>query len=354
MRYEGQEDLGFGSSEAGKLGGRERAKRLSPQKRSEIARKAGNARWLKSKDTGELPRALCGGQQPLRIGMLEIPCYVLEEGAAERDEDRRVITATGLQTAIGMSASGGLPRLAAFARQIASNSTASHDLSSRLDSPIEFVLPAGGVAKGYSAILLGDLCDTILEARKLGLLTPRYQHIAEAAELVMRGLANVAIIALIDEVTGYQKLRHRMALAEMLDRYIDDKLNPWTKTFPDVFYEELFRLKGWDYARLKPGDGKPSEVGTFTRNFVYRRLAPGILDELERNNPYVVPGRRMYKHHQWLSNEVGHPALRELVAKVVAVMQLSEDELSFRRNIDKVVPVVAPQAFFDQFFSEPD
>jgi len=341
----------FGSSEAGKRGGQARARKLPPEVRAEIARKAAASRWA-TKEVDELPKALCGGKEPLRLGKLEIPCYVLEDGIFDRVEDRRVITASGLQQAIGMTASGGSPRLAAFAPSIAPNSTASRDLSSRLESPIEFVLPSGGFAKGYSALLLADLCDVILEARRTGILTERYAHIAAAAEVVMRGLANVAIVALIDEATGYQFIRRRLALAEILDRYIDDKLNPWTKTFPDEYYVEVFRILGLDYHNLRPGDGKPSEVGAFTRDYVYRRLAPGIVSELERSNPYVVPGRRMYKHHQWLTQEIGHPALREHLAKFITVLKLSPTRLDFERNLNVILPLPGDQKFFDEFFRE--
>ena len=220
------------------------------------------------------------------------------------------------------------------------------------NAPIEFVLPSGGFAKGYSALLLADLCDVILEARRTGILTERYAHIAAAAEVVMRGLANVAIVALIDEATGYQFIRRRLALAEILDRYIDDKLNPWTKTFPDEYYVEVFRILGLDYHNLRPGDGKPSEVGAFTRDYVYRRLAPGIVSELERSNPYVVPGRRMYKHHQWLTQEIGHPALREHLAKFITVLKLSPTRLDFERNLNVILPLPGDQKFFDEFFRE--
>lgn len=291
------------------------------------------------------PVAVCGGQDPLRIGDVEIPCYVL-------DDERRVITASGMQSALTMSASGGSPRLVAFALSIADNPSMGKDLSSRLESPIEFVLPKGGTANGYEATLLADLCDAILEARRNGRITARYERIARAAEVLVRGFAVVGVIALIDEATGYEKVRRRMQLAEILDKYLSDKLNPWTKTFPDDYYVELFRLKGWDFAALRPGDGKPAEVGAITREVVYRRLHPGIVEELERNNPQIVPGRRLYKHHQWLSQEIGHPALREHLAKVVTTMQLSDDWLAFQRNIQRVLPMHMDQGYFDEFFAD--
>lgn len=158
--------------------------------------------------------------------------------------------------------------------------------------------------------------------------------------------------ALVDEATGYEKLRNRIKLADILDRYIDDKLNPWTKTFPDDYYTNLFRLRGLDHSKLRPGDGKPAEIGKLTRRIVYRRLTPGLVQELEKQNPYVVPGRRIYKHHQRLTTEIGHPALREHLATVITAMKLSKSWTQFERNLNQVLPMPGDQAFFDEFFED--
>lgn len=340
----------FGSSEAGKKGGKARAKKLTPEQKSEIARRAAAARWAKvtGRAAGDdTPRAICGGDTPMRIGDVEIPCYVL-------DDERRVITLSGVFQGIGMSIGGGLTRLVAFANQIADSAAMASDLSIRLESPIEFIPPKGGVAKGYEATLLADLCDAILEARKNGNLTERYREIGMAAETLVRGFAIVGIIALVDEATGFEKFRKRFQLAEILDRYLSDKLNPWTKTFSDEFYEHLFRLLGWDYTKLKAGDRKPAEIGKITRDVVYRRLHPGIVQELETANPYVVPGRRLHKHHQWLTMEIGHPALKEHLGKVETVMKLSDNWLDFQNKLQRALPMQWDTGYFDWVSDEQD
>lgn len=338
--------LGFGSAEAGSLGGKARAEKLSREKRSEIARNAAAKRWAGSEEKS-MPKAVCGGEQPLRLGNVEVPCYVLED-------ERRVVTLRGMQSALGLAVGGGATRMAALARLIADNPSQGNDLALRLESPIAFVLPKGGVGHGYEGLLLVNICETILDARRAGRLTSRYQNVARAAELVLAAFAAVGIVALIDEATGYQSLRRRFALAEILDKYISDRLNPWTKTFPDEYYTNLFRLLGWDFSRLRPGDSKPAEIGRITRDVVYRRLSPGLVTELEKHNPYVVPGRRMFKHHQWLTTEIGHPALREHLAKIITTMTLSPDWLTFERNLNKVLPLPGDQQFFDEFFKEDD
>jgi hypothetical protein len=204
----------------------------------------------------KLPQAICGSDQsPLIIGDVEIPCYVLED-------EQRVITLGGVQRSLGLSSSGGAPRLASLIGSICPNLAEANDLAVRLSSPMLFQARTGGrAAYGYPATLLADICKSILAARPAGVLTDSQEAVAERAEVLIRGWARVGIIALVDEATGFQFVRTRTALAEILSKFISDKLMPWTKRYPDEFYTEMFRLKGWDYARLRPGDAKPSVVG---------------------------------------------------------------------------------------------
>jgi hypothetical protein len=105
-------------------------------------------------------------------------------------------------------------------------------------------------------------------------------------------------VALIDEATGYQEVRDRNALQVILDKYLTDEWAKWTKTFPDDFYKELFRLKGIEYP---PRSGKKaSYVGHWTNDVVYDRLVPGLKEELKKKNPVTGKGHRARKHHQHL------------------------------------------------------
>lgn len=333
-------------SKIGKKGGKARAEALTPEQRSEIARKGAAARWGQGVSE-DMPKAICGGTNPLKIGNIELPCYVL-------DNEARVLTQRGLQQAIGMGEGGGAKRMLSFVGGLGGNPSKINHLAVRISTPIQFVPPKGGkAAHGYEAEMLVDLCEAVLEARREGRLNHQQQGIAAACEVLVEGLSRVGIIALVDEATGYEKVRKRFALAEILDQYLDDNINRWTKTFPDEFYEHFFRLKGWDYNRLKPGDIKPAEVGKFTRDEVYRRLHPGIVQELERNNPPVVPGRRRHKHHQWLTREIGHPALEKHLAMIITVMRLSKDWLQFEANLQQAIPKMSDTGFFG-FIADPE
>jgi P63C domain len=163
----------------------------------------------------------------------------------------------------------------------------------------------------------------------------------------MRGLAHVGIIALVDEATGYQRDRAKDSLSRILEAFIAKELQPWLRTFPVDFYQEMFRLRGLEYPTAIVQ--KPRYFGILTNDIVYDRLAPGVLDELKKVNPKNEAGRRRNKHFQWLTNNVGYPKLREHLGAVVATMKLSVDWHDFKAKLDKNYPRIgkATQLSFD-------
>jgi P63C domain len=209
-------------------------------------------------------------------------------------------------------------------------------------TPIFFRLKDGRKAVGYDAQLLPMVCDVYLKFRdaclEAGKTVPRqYQHIVKACDLLMRGLANVGIVALVDEATGYQEVRDRMALQKILEKYITDEWAKWTKTFPDDFYRQLFRLKGLQYPPQNMK--KPSYVGHWTNDIVYARLAPGVLDALRKVNPRdITSGLRRHKHHQHLTPDYGHPALKEHLSNVIFLMKSCDTDADFKHRLDIAAP----------------
>ena len=271
--------------------------------------------------------------RPMRIGDVEIPCYVLED-------ETRVLSQRGFQGGLGMSEGGGIRgarRIAAFMAGIDSKGISTNHLTARMKPPLEFQPVSGGrTAYGYPATLLIEMCDAVLAARESGALHQSQLHIAARAEILVRGCATVGIIALVDEATGYQRIREERALAIILEKFIATKLHPWTKTFPYSFYEEICRLKRWPgWYAVK----RPHVIADYTNDFVYSRIAPGVLREVQLLNP-INPntGERLVKHHQWFSEDYGHPRLREHIAAVTALMRASANWGSFKRNLVRAFP----------------
>ena len=270
--------------------------------------------------------------RPLPLGGVEIQCYVLED-------ETRVLSQGGFLKAIGRSRTpkgpGGVDKLPSFLASANLKPFIDNDLVAST-KPIEFQPPDGGrTAYGYQAVLLPRVCKVYRAARNAGVLTTRQVHIAERAEILLDGFAEVGIIALVDEATGYQQTRAERALATILEKYIAKELQPWTKTFPYEFYEQVFRLRGWPGPQ---GAKRPGVIGHWTNDFVYHRLAPGILEELQRLNPPLPSGNRPHRHTQWFEPERGHPRLKEHLEGVIAVMKVSSNWNAFKRNIDIAYP----------------
>lgn len=320
------------SQEAGRrraIGGRARADQLTPERRKEIARDAAQRRW----STGVVKAVAGSAEKPLRIGDVEIECYVLEDGT-------RVLTQASLLRAIGRSSrafgarSGGEP-LPPFLQGQALKPFLPKGIAEASRS-ITFALPRGGRALGYNAELLPVVCETYLATRTAGVLPANQAHVARSAEIIVRGLARVGIIALIDEVTGYQDVRARDALATILEAYVAKELRVWVQTFPDDYYREMFRLRGLDFPR--DSVRRPRYFGHLTNDIVYKRLAPGVLDELKRVQRRNDDGKPKDKLFQRLTNNVGYPKLREHLGSVVTLMKLSDNWADFTSKLDRIHP----------------
>lgn len=309
------------------LGGVSRARRLTPEERREIAQRGAAARWEKQ----DLPQAVCSTEdKPLKIAGAELDAYVLQDGT-------RVLSQAGMLRALGRN-----PRAAtrnASGPPMLQGAALRPFVSAEIleaAQPVMFRTPNGIRANGYRAELLPQVCEVYLRARDANALAPNQKPIAVQADILMRAFATVGIIALIDEATGYQDLRARNALARILEQFVDKELQAWVRTFPTDYYKELFRLRGLDY----PGDAvsRPQYFGHLTNDIVYRRIAPGVLDELKRVSPRTESGRHKDKLFQRLTTNVGYPKLREHLGSVVTIMRLSDDYPQFKHTLDRLHP----------------
>jgi hypothetical protein len=316
--------------------GKARMEMLSPEEKSELGRRAAASRWA-----GRIPptlhRATHVGE--LAIGDSLIPCAVLEDGT-------RVVSERGLVKSFGGKRGGYYWRQKRANRDGASLPPVliANNLKPFIDKDLELALSErflyrggrGAAAHGLRAELYPKICEVYLRARDAGVLTAGQQDIAKAADILMRALAHTAITALVDEATGYQYERPRDALQKILEAFIAKELRPWIHTFPDDFYRHLFRLRGLRY----PDDSvkRPRYFGHLTNNIVYARLAPKVLEELKRVTPRKPDGRLKHHLHRRLTEDLGHPKLREHLASVVSLMKISPNYAQFEAHLDFVHP----------------
>ena len=310
--------------ELGAEGGKARAASLTPGERSEAAKRAADARWgiRKATHDGEI-----------RIGDIVIPCAVLEDGT-------RLITQRGFASAMGGAKPSSITRRGAGNLPAIMNAG---NLKPFIDNelevtatPVDFKTMKGSRALGIHALAIPKMCKVWMRADKAGKLTQRQKHYAVRAEILVHGFAELGILALIDEATGYQEVRDRHALQEILDQFLSHEFAAWAKTFPDEFYRQIFRLRNWKWMGMSKN--RPQCVASYTKDIIYARLAPGILKELQIRNPVGDNGRRKGKHFQLLTGDVGHPALTQHLHAAIGLMRVSDSWDEFKRMIDRAFP----------------
>src|SRR5689334_24208093 len=122
------------------IGGARRAELLSPGRRAEIAREAAMRRWADEGKPQPILAKYGAVDRPLKIGAIEIPCYVLADGT-------RVLAQRGLQGGIGLSEGGGkrgARKIAELMEGLAEKGIDVRGLIARANSPIRFIPPWGG------------------------------------------------------------------------------------------------------------------------------------------------------------------------------------------------------------------
>lgn len=316
-------------------GGIARAKKLSKERRVEIAKEGAEAKWgidmLQAEFEGDV-----------QVAGRTIPAAVLPNG-------KRLLNQGQFLQAIGRArtpkaGTGGLTfsvdGLPFFLQADVLKPFIDNDLREST-TPILFRNKQGRRAVGYDATLLPRVCEVYLKFRDACIaekksVPKQYEHIIAACDIVMRGLAEVGVIALVDEATGFQYVRDREALQEHLEKFLRKELAVWVKTFPDEFYQEIYRLRGWQWRGMQVN--RISACSGYTRDLIYERLAKDLVQKLEEKNPMDAAGNRKAAHWQWLSDDLGNPALKAHLHTVVNFMKAYDDWDEFYARLNRVLP----------------
>ncbi|HJF33646.1 MAG TPA: P63C domain-containing protein [Sporosarcina psychrophila] len=197
--------------------------------------------------------------------------------------------------------------------------------------------PEGGSSfHAFKATLLVDLADAFYQARNRGDFdkpSMAYQKdLADRLYNITLAFSKVGIDAFIDEITGYQEVREKDALQKLLNLYVEELFQPWQRRFPEEFYKEIFRLKGWEYTG---GSQRPHLVGKITNEFIYNLLPKDVMQEVRERK------KNNEKLHQWLTSQAGASHLEKQIASTTTLMRASDSweefeklfNRSFNRNI---------------------
>lgn len=261
------------------------------------------------------------------IGDYKIPCAVLNNG-------KRVFIQREIVGLLTGNKKGGFDRylkarnLQSYIPERFKNKGLDQTLFSfRLDNSI---------AQAFEAEDLIDICMMYINANSDGKLLANQKHLAIQSLIIVSAFAKTGVIAVIDEVTGYinDKRRAKDELQKYLSSIMRKEAAALVKRFEDSFFEMIYKMRGWtwDYTHKHP-----SVVGKWINDLIYERLAPLVLSELRRKNPKIEDshnGHRKYKHHQFLTEEVGIPKLLSHISSLEALGRASN--YNWDRFIDMV------------------
>ena len=262
----------------------------------------------------ELPIALWRGNLP--IGGQSLPVYVLNDG-------RRVISRSGASALLTDGSAGGN-----FENIIGVSSLSPYMPEGIRDQMIEFSISSvvNRTVMGLQAETFLDVCSVYLQARNDGALTDRQAEIAVKASMFLAACSKTGLIALIDEVTGYQYERAQDALQVKLNLYLEKEMRDWEKTFPDELWLEFGRLTNWEGAV----HARPKYWGKLVLELVYGYLDGDVLQWLRENAPVPRHGRN---YHQWLSSQFGLKRLTEHIWMLVGIAKTCESMPRLRERM---------------------
>lgn len=89
-------------------------------------------------------------------------------------------------------------------------------------------------------------------------------------DIIMRGLAEVGIVALVDEATGHIDEKRQDEYRILFQEFIKEQVREYEKEFPKQFTDGLYRLYG---LTQKKAGRHPQFFGKFTRKYIYEPLA---------------------------------------------------------------------------------
>lgn len=138
---------------------------------------------------------------------------------------------------------------------------------------------------------------------------------------------------------------------EELKRNYIGELSKWTKKFPDVLYEELFRiynLRNTDITK------RPKFIGAWTNKYIYNELPTGVLNELKIRTPKSKNRKYILNFHQTLTIDLGEPNLNGQILKIITLLKVSDDKGQFKSLFNKIKSRESGQLEFTFIFDDKD
>jgi hypothetical protein len=334
-------------------GGSARAEKLPAETRTAIARAAAQKRWA----TQDRPVHHALDEGVVDLAGRSFRCAVL-------DGEIRVISGTEFMRVMGMYRSGALSTRRSedddfhFPLYLAQKNLRPFILEDEklvdlLRHPIRYRAEgSSSIAEGIPGTVLRRLLSVWVRAHAAGVLGSTQEVIAVKAQAFLDSLADLAIDALIDEATGYQKRRAHDSLQVLLKAYVLPEFRPYATKFPASYYEQIYRVMGWPYDASS--SARTAYIGKLTNQLIYARMPAGVHDEIKRRNPLdPVTKRRKKKNFQLLTGGkqdplgLGEPLLDDLIKSTITLLRATPNGQwrFFEMLFNQAYPPIQPDLF---------
>ena len=304
-------------------GGLARKEKLSPERRSEIARNAAIAKH----DRNRPLEAIRKGSFEEDFGF-DAECYVLNDA-----KKTAVMSQRGMAAALGLSLSSGTALKSLISSKAISSSSVGEEIQRKYDNPLIFKDSSvvGKTAQprpvhGHDVTLLIDICTAIIEAKQSGTLASSQARLADQASILLVASAKSGIQNLVYRLAGYDATKEEVISA--FKAFVQAEAKKYESEFPVELYLEWARL----YGHRPQRSWKDMHL---TINHVYYPLAKsdGKLLSLLREAK-SSSGDRNAKLFQFL-NLVGARALRFQLGRIYDVASSAPTSEVYEQEVAK-------------------
>lgn len=300
-------------------GGAVVAAKMTPEQKSERARKGALARW------GAKPlKATHKGNFKDELG-IDAECYVLDD-----EKKTAVITQRGMGVILGLGEGGS--RLPTFVFNKTMSEHVGQELAEKIRNPVIFQIVSVGKsgttstkAHGYDATVLIDVCKAVLAAKAAG--KPVNPAVVAQSGIIMGASAKAGIQQLVYALAGYRPEVEEVIQAFKV--YVQEEARKYEAEFPNELYMQWHRLYGIPVLER----GRSWHMKHLTVSHIYYPLAKsnGKILELLRALK-ATEGERKKKLFQFL-NEVGARALRMHIGRVLEMSESAQSKLEYENKI---------------------
>lgn len=180
------------------------------------------------------------------------------------------------------------------------------------------------VCKGFEAGVLYRFAKQIIKIAKFEdtELTQSQSQIVEQCWALVDAFGEAGVQAVCYDVAGYLQEIKRGAIVEYFNKFLSDYLRPHEIRFAGDMWQDIYNVYGKQIPKDKPIH-EGAWLSKFIDTYIYKVLPKEVMDSIRSKNPYVKGRFRKHKNHQFLSTDVGDPALMAVITQVRVLLKIT-------------------------------